>query len=668
MNRRITALFVALLFPTLIMAQEVLLDLNDNVAIKQYLNQQESTITKNKKALRAEPLSLPFVETFRQEGVYPDQEQFIDSNVFVSNTWAILPPDRGVATFDALDKFGNVYEHASSSPFIADYLTSRKINTTEDGSGNPIDNMTFYFHYQPQGRGIAPEENDSLVLQFLADSTIIGGTNDSVWINVWSSAGLTYEEFKATLGDFGRVQIDLSNVDGAINEKKVFFHENFRFRFYNYASLADPTNPTFRSNVDQWHVDAIYLNALTPGTPFALEEFSFSEAPASFLSKGYQSVPYRQYKRNINAFRKPIFDNYVSNLSNSAKIGKYKYTVRVAGETDIYDEYNGGSTNLPVYDPFDSYPEPRPFGTPPTNSKGLAPFPANLPGDTASFIIEHTLEEDALAPTVTPDVVRFHQKLYDYYAWDKGTPEKGYALQGLGTAAAVQFQVVEADSIRGVYMYFNRVAGGANEEQFFDLKIWRDNGFGKLPSDKIEDEIELANDLNPKWEEDDIYKFVRYDFENPVYLIPGLYYIGWVKSSTGALNVGFDTYIDNKDRNFVRVNNIWGKSNFEGSIMIRPIVSMNPVVGIQEPHQALAQTEIYPNPVAHKLNIRLSDPVQMRSHQVDIRISNLMGQAVIRTPYQEVIDVSSLEKGMYIITFIDNGNNTSCSKKLMVTE
>ncbi|MFA8449995.1 MAG: T9SS type A sorting domain-containing protein [Bacteroidales bacterium] len=675
--KKVIAFFLYIfLLPIMVSAQEVLFDLDGNTALKKYLSEHKEKSFRKKAVV--EPLSLPFRENFRQKGVYPDQSKFIDSNVFVSNTWAYRSPDRGTATFDALDKFGNIYKNASINSFIADYLTSRKINTTVDVSGEKTDSLSFFFQYQPQGRGIAPEEKDSLVLQFLADSTIVGGKSDSTWVTVWRSKGYTLNEFHKYLKEiklqkdtnFGQVRIDLNRLKDEGKSESVFFHEKFRFRFFNYASLATPTNPTLRSNVDQWHIDLIYLDAYGLNRRFGFKELAFSEAPSTFLRDGYQAVPYQQYVNGVNTFRSKSFENYISNLDTLEALTHYKYTVRTAGKSDLYATYDGENANLKPFfeDGFQKEEAHAKPDTYPDKNNPAPPYPTTgISEDTVSFFIKHTVEN--VGGTLKSDEVSYHQYMYNYYAFDKGVPEKGYGIIGVGTAAAVKFQITKADSLQGAFMLFNRTAGNANEDLFFDLVLWKDNGFGTGPSPRAADQITLIRSQRPKWDSENIYHFVDFQMPKGLYLTPGTYYIGWVNQNDGALNVGFDTYINNKERNYVRVNNIWQGSSFEGSVMIRPIVGKKyPITGINYPNELANQTLIYPNPVSKMLNIVLPDDLNNRKETLSLRITNVVGQTVLEQRCEDHIEVSSLEKGMYILTFIDRLNNTSFSKKLMVTK
>jgi hypothetical protein len=52
-------------------------------------------------------LTLPFFEDFAAKLGYPDQRKWCDKQVWVNNSFAILPPNYQVATFDHLNQQGN---------------------------------------------------------------------------------------------------------------------------------------------------------------------------------------------------------------------------------------------------------------------------------------------------------------------------------------------------------------------------------------------------------------------------------------------------------------------------------------------------------------------------------------------------------------------------------
>jgi len=86
-------------------------------------------------------LTLPFYDDFARPGVFPYQKNWADQNVYINNTFCILPPSLGVATFDALGSDGLLHYNASSSVFAADTLTSQPFNFQNHIVGAISDNL-----------------------------------------------------------------------------------------------------------------------------------------------------------------------------------------------------------------------------------------------------------------------------------------------------------------------------------------------------------------------------------------------------------------------------------------------------------------------------------------------------------------------------------------------
>ena len=193
--------------------------------------------------------TLPFYDDFSESNRYPDSCKWIDRNAFVNSGFPLHPVTRNAATLDVLDAQGQVYNFAISNPFIAEYLTSTTIRLDsvfdpEPRALTPADSVYLSFYYQPQGNGLAPETNDSLVLEFGIPNEF-----DTTWHHIWSAPGQTLAQFlqENDSNYFKQVMIPITDLN--------YFKSSFFFRFYNYASIANSTQPTSRGNEDHWNID-----------------------------------------------------------------------------------------------------------------------------------------------------------------------------------------------------------------------------------------------------------------------------------------------------------------------------------------------------------------------------------------------------------------------------
>ncbi len=212
-----------------IFAQEVLTGLSSNVVIANYL--QSGAL--QGKSMVNDTLELPFFDDFSRTEVFPDQKLWKDVNVFINSSFAVEPISLGVASFDALNSLGELYQDLDAYPKRADYLTSQAINLNYPVSANVV--LSFFM--QPQGLGNAPEAGDSIMLEFLSQS--------EGWVKVWGLAGKNVTGFKQYFVP--------------VNQEK-FLYKGFRFRFVNKVSLAGISNPSAAANCDHWHLDYVELD------------------------------------------------------------------------------------------------------------------------------------------------------------------------------------------------------------------------------------------------------------------------------------------------------------------------------------------------------------------------------------------------------------------------
>jgi hypothetical protein len=366
--------------------QEIITDLQFNPFLK--AKSEKVIHTKSTKSHDYIPLQLPFIDDFSTGGVYPDSSRWTDNYAYINDDFPKFPISVGVATMDALNDTGAVYPHGSQFPFIADHLTSRPIRLDSIFDGTPhavtvADSIFLSFFYQPKGYGNTPERWDSLVLEFLyytgdsifshwdtvqyliqdiikhdstnlkaGDSIFLGCYNvwvpvnnylnlgddtlhfndvvslpcDSIfvpktrWKWTWSSKGMKLDSFLVHNNDnwFKQVLIQIDDT--------IFFDKHFQFRFRNYASLGVSELPSWQSNVDQWHIDYIYLDYNRSPRDTVYQDFTFIERAPSMI-KNYEAMPYRQFKSNPQEEMRDTFHILQANLDIDAHQYTYKYEI-----------------------------------------------------------------------------------------------------------------------------------------------------------------------------------------------------------------------------------------------------------------------------------------------------------------------------------------------------
>jgi hypothetical protein len=152
------------------------------------------------------------------------------------------------------------------------------------------------------------------------------------------------------------------------------------------------------------------------------------------------------------------------------------------------------------------------------------------------------------------------------------------------------------------------------------------------------------------------------------YIIPegvkvnDVFYVGWKQRSETFLNAGFDVNTPHADRQFYWLNGIWNLSQAQGSVMIRPVVgdplkttSIYDVFNKERKH-----INVWPNPATDYINIETGD--QQLSVFSYISIIDLYGRELLKVPFSEQIDISSLNDGIFIIIATLNGKPVSYSR------
>ncbi len=416
----------------------------------------------------------------------------------------------------------------------------------------------------------------------------------------------------------------------------IFFTNNFQFRFYNYGSIASQVTPQKRSNVDQWNVDFVYLNYNRSRFDTAYEAITFSGRPPSFLRR-YESMPYRQYRSDAFNAITPEFEVLITNLDAIERNTKYRYKVEQVNGSQRHG-YDGGSCNLPPFASFGFQNCVSGCGAAHACPPVVELFSLDFDRDTTSYIITHYVS-DSSGSNILVDSMKFRQGFYNYFAYDDGTPEFGYGLEPARAMLAVQFRLVTMDTLSGIQLYFNRTLNDANY-RFFDIVVWNEN------NGKPGEEIYRLSRQRPVWN-DQLYGFHLYDFDEPL-VLNGIFYVGLQQDEGGSMNLGFDAVNNSAEYIFYNVDDEWKSSDFEGSLMIRPVFGTPYFIGVDERQPSdHPSVKLFPNPVSSKVSIRIESGALWQADE--IYIFDLKGQAVLKTSFRDELDLSGLPQGAYLI-------------------
>lgn len=625
--------FIVLFFLSVYLniAQEVLTPLKTNPVKAGHLNESDQ---KSSTDNQQDTIILPFFDDFTNKGPYADMKLWADSFVFVNSSFGHHPKTYGVATFDALDQSGKVYEEAESNyyQFEADFLTSLPIRLDsvfiDDTSYllSPEDSVILSFYYQPQGKGIAPIERDSLVLQFLRAPE--DKDREEIWETVWSTTGESLDSFSDNdFPFFKRVMISIE--DGE------YFRNDFRFRFKNYASFpADKTPVNYAGNRSIWNIDYVYLNSNRSVADTFYYDIAFVEPAQSILNK-YTSMPWSHYIADPQSQLKENFDVVFSNLDDITYNYSYRYYI-TDENNELLRNYSGGTWNIaPFYESgYQDYP-------PHTNPQLIAnPLPT-AQAEQRTFYIYHVIREGAQGDSFQRnDTISYTQVFADYYSYDDGVPEAGYGLSGWMPQGAYRFVLPEPDRLESVSFYFNHTKSDDNVHPFH-LKIWK-----SLDPEVVLYESEV---FSPEFE-DELLQFVNYPLSESIQVSDTIY-IGWSQLTSDFINIGFDVNNDSGSELFYNVDGNWQQSMFSGALMIRPKFQYSLSAGSVE--NVRNELTVYPNPV-HGSYINISTGIDLTDNAV-VQIYDLQGRLLKQIVYSDSININELSRGTYIIRVLDPG-------------
>ena len=556
---------------------------------------------------------------------------WLDNYACRNYTFAVNPWSLGVATLDGVDQFGTPYEFGDLTAHgIADYLTSRPIDLSV---ASPSDLVYLDFIFQPQGFGNMPEANDSLLVEFYDPS-------DGIWYKMPFMGIAT--EIGANVWDTAHIAVPS------------YMRENgFQFRLKNYATLSGA--------LDHWHIDYVSLEI----TDF-MEVGYFSDVaisyPVNTLLKDYTAVPWDHYKNTTgNEKMRPNIPLLVYNSDNTI-------TAAGDGEWSVYNEgvLEGAFPIVATYGP---------------DADNFLLFDNNCVIPMApGFFYDQTLvgvqaKFDFTINIATPteisnkyrqnDTTHFTQRFDNYYAYDDGSAEAAYGIEGSGALMAYKFEAYEAGALTGILMHFVPTITDDSDELFL-LTVWADN-------DGEPGEIIYQDDYfeshSPEYSGGK-NAFRYYEFTRDEYLIgpyslrmlpvPEIFYVGWQNIGSLALTVGLDWNIDNGDKVFRNISGDWLTSSFDMSLMIRPVFStgLNYTLALEEEGIA-APIEVYPNPTNDLFYL-----THLPENAV-VDLFDMTGRKVLTSQNESQIDVSLLDNGVYIIAVHDQFGAMLYSTKLI---
>ena len=450
------------------------------------------------------------------------------------------------------------------------------------------------------------------------------------WNHVWATAGCTVDQWlnedELHLQYFKKVMIPIIDPQ--------YLRGDFHFRFRNYASLEPNGYAAWESNVDQWHIDYVQLEQGGSCTDIYPHDVTFVSPTTSALEE-YQSMPWNQYRPTD---MKESFHNDLANISSNVINVSYSYKVTSENGVQIGEQAPTSENAAPYYN---SGLYVNPF-----HADANINFAYSYDGaDSALFYITHlfTVTGGVGDDCIANDTCVFQQKFYNYYAYDDGTAEAGYSLisqlTNPETYMAMRFTLAQADTLRGVRMWFNSVFDDANVEPF-TLMVWDD--FLGEPY-----EVLLSMPGQYPGHAADPTEFVYYEFEEP-FVVSGTFYVGFYQQHNTPINLGFDQNNDARAHWLYNTSGEWREPFLYGAPMIRPVLGKKfdctPVRDVEK-----LQFSVYPNPADQQITVVLD---QLTNQHCEAVMYDMMGRKVAEFNLNDnhnTLNISNLNSGIYLL-------------------
>lgn len=539
-----------------------------------------------------------------------DEDEFywVDHQAFHNYTRAVNPWSLGVASFDGLDETGYPYAINSTFSDYADHLTSKAVNLNY----SPNDSIYFSFLFQAAGFCDAPEIADSLILQFLNVDT-------QLWENVWGTEGVPLDDFKL--------------VHFRIIENK-YLQNGFKFRFRNFGGLS--------GDLDNWHIDYVNLRRFSGYQDTLVKDFAIVY-PIPTLLETFTAIPWKHFRNSPSNKMSSNLELVVRNGSNlpennqpgDLKVyydGNLEHTYTFPGQALSNGDLNYAPRT--VYNSFHDLGSVYEFTTTMTNDT------------TVTFDYEFAASAPFAQLSNANDTTRGQQIFANYYAYDDGSAEAAYGINGNQARLAYKFEMLEEDSLVAVQMHFVPTVYD-HSDKIFLLTVWNDNN--GVPGQLLYQDNFFFPSM-PEYRHDRNI-FTTYFFQDSIKIaVPQTFYVGWRQIEDDRLNIGFDFNTDSQDKIFYSINNeiSWLNSTFTGSLMMRPVVSskMDYQLSTLELEEERKELVVYPNPFTNELKFSFVDEGTVELYSLD-------GRRMLVADWESSVDVSSLNSGMFIAVVLN---------------
>lgn len=598
-------------------------------------------------------LSPPFMDDFSAEVNYPNPALWVENDVYINTRLGVGAPSIGVATFDGLDSHGSARGGGYGG---SDTLTSNLIDLSEYSSTS---NVFLSYFLQEKGLGIQPLRRDSMVLEFRNEEG-------------------TWERINTHFGDNVIMPGNNSKPFEFHNERigLRFLHENFQFRFYNFCNR--------RGLEGLWHLDYVRIsdNEIPDGS---FHDVALTEQPLP-VTYPYYAVPMKQFRVDPASF---INDQLRIGISNHfplrVTVAPSDLTIEDVLTSTVYD-YQPTLLEVPPISQENQrdlesgdYLFFNPFNATNLISNVLNDVPTSEEMRLrTTYTISQAIEVgNNFLPTLTNNSVSIDSDISDYFAYDDGSAERvlvASVTAGAETRIAIEFKLLQPDTLRGIRIHFPRYGNGSSNTNF-DLFVYE----GSLDSEPIAF-AQLFRPLFGDEHYNELNAYSTYVFKDKttqeiiaVPLSSGKFYIGWAqRRNSPDIAFGYDSNTDTKEK--IHYNEGFGWNNLgdvssviPGTVMMRPIFGSDTIyqTNVRNLTSQIELFEVFPNPTTGLVHLTVTSGIH--SHELYLQLFNEVGQLVFASEWNSSMNLTALPAGIYYLRATNTSNqNIQQIKKIIL--
>jgi hypothetical protein len=266
----------------------------------------------------------------------------------------------------------------------------------------------------------------------------------------------------------------------------------------------------------------------------------------------------------------------------------------------------------------------------------------------------------------TNDTAQIRQLFFNEIAYDDGSAEMAYGIQGNGIKkVAMKYKIPFQDTLAAIKIMFTNIDKDVSN-LIFNLNVWSNIVDGNS-TEKI---IKTISNQKAHYI-DTLNQFYVFGLDTPI-IVKDSFYIGWTQTDENNLQIGYDRNSElGLPNTFIYTDNTWKKSNIllTGSPMIRTILDgtrdyrPKNSSGIEESSSINIRLDfnLYPNPSTDYVVFEVN-----KNEKIQFEIFDLNGRMVSKNEFRNTHreDLNQYTKGIYLVRFYND--TFSETKKLWV--